>query len=109
MKEESYHHSESRYFYDLKYTPRNGWSQVDTAQDASYFGTWANPFTLQTFCYCEGDCTQVSCENEEEFKEEMHRLIAWNQEAGYWKGIDGMCNDRLIARWQELGFGEYLH
>ena len=33
-----------RYVYDFGLcTYEKGWAQVDTAQDASYFGTWANP------------------------------------------------------------------
>ena len=45
-----------RYSFDFKLcTPKNGWAQVDTSQDASYFGTWANPFERKTVSYCEGD------------------------------------------------------
>ncbi len=34
-----------------------GWAQVDTAQDASYFGTWANPTGLTICSQCEDDTT----------------------------------------------------
>ena len=47
-----------RYVYDFGLCSyENGWAQVDTAQDASYFGTWANPTRLMIFSYCEGDTT----------------------------------------------------
>ena len=39
-----------RYVYDFGLCSyENGWAQVDTAQDASYFGTWANPTRLMIF------------------------------------------------------------
>ena len=42
-----------RYTYDFGLCSyENGWAQVDTAQDASYFGTWANPTRLMIFSYC---------------------------------------------------------
>ena len=47
-----------RYTYDFgSCCYEKGWAQVDTAQDASYFGTWANPTRLMIFSYCEGDTT----------------------------------------------------
>ena len=47
-----------RYTYDFGLCSfENGWAQIDTAQDASYFGTWANPTRLMIFSYCEGDTT----------------------------------------------------
>ena len=57
-----------RYLYDFGLCSyANGWAQVDTAQDASYFGTWANPTRLLIFNYCEGDTTLHEAETPEEF------------------------------------------
>lgn len=37
-----------RYKYDFRLcTSANGWAQLDTKQDASYFGNWINPFHPQ--------------------------------------------------------------
>ena len=48
--------STDRYIFDFKLcTTGKGWAQVDTEQDASYFGTWANPFELKVVSYTEGD------------------------------------------------------
>jgi hypothetical protein len=40
-----------RYLYDFKLlTSGKGWAQLDTRQDASYYGTWINPTKRQIFC-----------------------------------------------------------
>jgi hypothetical protein len=42
-----------RYLYDFGLCSNaSSWAQVDTAQDASYFGTWANPTWLPISNYC---------------------------------------------------------
>ena len=47
-----------RYLYDFGLCSyANGWAQVDTAQDASCFGTWAHPTRLLIFTYSSGDTT----------------------------------------------------
>ena len=47
-----------RYVYDFGLCSyKKGWAQFDTAQDARYFGTWANPTRLIIFSYCKGDTT----------------------------------------------------
>ena len=36
--------STDRYVYDFSVcTYEKGWAQIDTRQDASYYGTWTNP------------------------------------------------------------------
>lgn len=82
---------------------------MDTSQDASYYGTWANPFELKLVNYCEGDVTESQWDTEAGFVAGVRELERWAREGGYWRGIDGMCNDRLIARFRELGLGDLLH
>ena len=61
-----------RYIYDFGLcTYEKGWAQVDTAQDASYFGTWANPTRLMIFSYCKGDTTLKEAASPEEFVAEL--------------------------------------
>ena len=56
--------SADRYVYDFGFCSyEKCWAQVDTAQDASYFGTWANPARLVIFNYCEGDTTVKEAES----------------------------------------------
>lgn len=61
-----------RYVYDVELCPASdGWEQFDTHQDAPYFGVWINRRRRETFTYCEGDRTWVSCPTDESFKNEI--------------------------------------
>ena len=99
-----------RYKYDFEECRlSDGWAQIDTRQDASYYGTWANPLTLELQSYCEGDTTRTTCESEADFTAELTKTIEWNKQAGYWLGIDAGGVDRITEAFTRLGFGEYLH
>ena len=64
-----------RYLYDFgPCSAAKGWAQVDTEQDAAYFGTWANPIELKVFTYCEGDTTLQECETIQEFIEALREI-----------------------------------
>jgi hypothetical protein len=104
-----------RYAYDFKKCSlADGWAQIDTKQDASYYGTWANPLTLELQSYCEGDTTRTKCDTEVEFAAELKSCIEWNKEAGYWLGIDPgwpgqAITERITEAFTRMGFAEYLH
>jgi hypothetical protein len=68
-----------RYKYDCSL---KGFAQVDTKNDASYYGTWTNPHTREIFTYCEGDTSLVRCSTDEEYQEELRSLVKWATEAG---------------------------
>ena len=40
----------------------NGFAQIDTRQDASYYGTWCSPAARTIVNYCEGDVTTTVCD-----------------------------------------------
>ena len=97
-----------RYLYDFgRCSVSNGFAQVDTSQDAHYFGTWANPEKLQVICYCEGDVTVETAETKEEFVQALRRLKDWPYHE--FKGIDPMENKALTERFKDLGLGDLLH
>ena len=100
-----------RYTYDFGCcSVSKGFAQVDTSQDASYYGTWANPEKLQILCYCEGDVTLRTADSPEEFAEALLEMKAWNEESGHrFIGIDTGCNDALSERFRSIGLGEMLH
>lgn len=99
-----------RYKYDFrKCTSRDGWAQLDTKQDASYYGNWINPITRKLFSYCEGDVTLTECDSDADFIETVRECIRWHSERDYFIGIDGMCNVDIIEAFTRLGFAEYLH
>ena len=99
-----------RYRYDFrKCTSKDGWAQLDTRQDASYFGNWINPLTLKLQSYCEGDTTITDCTDEADFIATVRECIRWHTEAGYFIGIDGMCEPAIIEAFTRMGLSEFLH
>ena len=89
--------------------PAGAWAQVDTTQDASYYGVWTNPETLQIVTYCEGDITVQTADSEAEYVEAVRNLHIWNVERGFWKGVDALCNAKIVAAFHRLGLEALLH
>ena len=100
-----------RYEYDFGMcSAAYGFAQVDTSQDASYFGTWANPFSLTIINYCEGDVTKTVCDTPEEFVAELEQMKQWNEENEHrFHGIDPMMVAKLKQKFIEVGAGALLH
>ena len=100
-----------RYVFDFKLcTTGKGWAQVDTEQDASYYGTWANPFELKVVSYTEGDITIRKADNEAEFVKEIQDIKQWNIEQGWnFYGIDPGFNEQLQNKFRDIGLSDYLH
>lgn len=99
-----------RYEFDFrKCMPSAGWAQLDTYQDAPYYGTWVNPTLRQIFNYCEGDVTLTKCDTDSDFAEALLDCINWNKRRGYFIGIDPCCVMKIRVTLEELGFQEYLH
>ena len=102
--------SADRYLYDFGLCSyENGFSQIDTNQDAWYYGTWANPFKFIIFNYVEGDCYTTICDNAEEFKQAMTELAQWNIESGHGCKIDPGGDPKNKEQWVKVGLSEYLH
>lgn len=101
----------SRYLYDFGLcSAKHGFSQLDTSQDAEYYGNWANPTRLIIFSYCEGDCTLTECDTDAEFVAKIRDMARWEIEDNDGKfKIDALCNQPMIARWESLGLGDLLH
>lgn len=106
-----------RYLYDFKVlTTDKGWAQLDSRQDASYYGHWINPTRREIFGYCEGDTTLTRCETDAELCNELARMAEWNAESGYHEyrngktiAIDSGFNDDLKAACVAAGISDYLH
>jgi len=100
-----------RYTYDFGVcSSSKGFAQVDTGQDASYFGTWANPTSLQIICYCEGDVTLQTADDKDEFIAAIRKLKTWNEDSGHrFIGIDPMLNAEIEGAFKKLGLGDLLH
>lgn len=106
-----FHLDADRYLFDFKRCKASdGWAQVDTSQDASYYGTWCNPFQLKLVTYCEGDVTIQNYENPIKFSDGIRELVQWNKDYGHKLiGIDPGFNDKLKTRLSEYGLGDLLH
>ena len=99
-----------RYKYDFRLcTSKEGWAQLDTRQDASYFGNWVNPLTLKLMSYCEGDTCLTECTDEADFISTVRECIRWHKDAGYFIGIDGMCEPAIIEAFTRMDLAEFLH
>jgi len=99
-----------RYVYDFgACSYSKGWAQVDTTQDASYYGTWTNPERREIFTYCEGDTTLTRCDTDAEYAEAVRATAAWNKASGYWKGIDPGLGEEMRERFVALGLADLLH
>ncbi len=100
-----------RYAFDFEIcTTQKGWAQLDTSQDACYFGNWASPSSLKIVSYCEGDITIQTAENKEEFVEEILTMKKWNNENGHkFLGIDPGFNKKLESDFVSIGLEQLLH
>lgn len=108
MKRKDEHHEGERYDFDFGVCGYDkGYAQIDTEQDASYYGNWINPTERKAVCFAEGDLVTLEFDDDAE-------MIAWVQRfkdhdgLGF-KGIDpglgGVVRSMLIAH----GLGPFLH
>jgi hypothetical protein len=96
-----------RYRYDLNEC--KDFAQVDTSQDASYFGIWACPVRRVIFTYCEGDCTTVTTDSDEEFCAEILKVREFANRVGKFHGIDPGLLPARREPWLAIGLGDLLH
>ena len=106
---ESFHNDIDRYSVEKSlyvFTKSSTWAQVDTDQDAWYFGNWANPATLSIVSYAEGDLVVLRCDTAEEFCSELNRMAAWHATQGSFLRIDP--KEKHESLWLELGLGHLM-
>ena len=99
---------ENRYRYDWRECRTGRWAQMDTAQDAPWFGQWANPFEREILSYAEGDECRTACDTDAEFTTELERIAAFHRKNDQWKGIDPW-NAGLYARFAQAGARQLVH
>ena len=88
----------------------NGFAQFDTRQDASYFGTWANPEARIIVNYAEGDVTTQIAETDAEFAEACREIDRWNIANGYGPArIDPGFDPGMRQHFERLGLADLLH
>ena len=94
-----------RYSFDFgPCSSANGFAQIDTKQDAPYFGGWCAPATRTIVNFSEGDLTTTVCETDAEFADHLRELAKWNAEAGYGPmKIDPGRDEGLRQAFENLG------
>ena len=107
-KQEKFHPNLDRSYFDWTLKGSAGWCQLDTAQDFSHCGHWVNPILLKFYTFVEGDLIIVQAESEEEFKQELTRVIDFYVRMDEFKCIDPMAVDKNEEALQRLGFGYAL-
>jgi len=112
----SFHPTRDRYAYDTeKCCFSDGWSQIDSQQDAWYYGQWANPAQLKYVSFTEGDVTERSFDQPSEFVEFIQSLAQWHRDRddsrfGIDPGFPGLPQTEASRdRWTELGLSALLH
>jgi len=96
-----------RYQFDFNQCSyANGFAQIDSAQDAWYYGAWVNPKSLKIVEYAEGDLTVTEYDSEAELAE---ALANWFQPIK----IDCLCDrpadKQISARLRGMGLARLLH
>ena len=99
--------AEERYEYDFTLVPTGVWAQVDTKQDAWYFGIWANPFERVIITFCEGDLTRQIAKSDEEFVKAVRHIADYYGEE--FKGIDTGFSYPMWKRFSDLGLSDLVH
>lgn len=100
-----------RYKYDFKLcTSAKGWAQLDTNQDAHYFGNWINPITYELLSYCEGDVTVTKCDDEADFIKEVREAVSFYENNGTFTGIDpGINNPEIPNALERMKLDDLFH
>ncbi len=94
----------SRYKYDSG-LPKD-FAQIDTDQDAEYYGNWASAQRRVIFSYVEGDCKTTTCDTDEEFREEVLKFVKWAGDDFF--GIDPGLNPDCEP-WERCNLDHLLH
>jgi hypothetical protein len=111
MKTEEYFKDDcDRYHFDFgECSYENGFCQIDTTQDASYYGNWINLTDRKAVTYAEGDVRYITFDTDDE-------MVAWltrfkDHKALGFIHIDPGLNamyDRVVEQCKQLGITHML-
>ena len=107
-----FHPSTDRYAFDVGVcSTGKGWAQMDTSQDASYYGQWCNPTARKLVSFVEGDIYVTRCQTDTEFVAEVRKVADFAAEYAPdgWRGLDPGFSDELEARLVAIGLADLLH
>ena len=103
-KTTAFYPNRSRYYYDSKL---KGFAQLDTKEDASYFGNWVHPSGV-LYTFCEGDLTIEKETDPKAFSQKVRTICRWYQDRDEFIGIDPL-NETTRKSFEALGLADLLH
>lgn len=111
IENRSFIEDKTRYDYDSGACgPDKGYAQIDTAQDASWYGQWANPTTRVIVAFIEGDLIVKLAESDDEFVAEIRAISAFEESQGRGAArIDPGLRKGVRGAFEALGLGDLLH
>ena len=95
-----------RYYFD---TTLKGFSQLDTKQDAPWFGNWLDPINQKLVTFAEGDICLATETNSNAFAKRVRMICNWYKENNTFIGIDPMGNEPAREAYKSLGLTDLLH
>ena len=81
-------YAQDRYAFDFALMPTRQWAQIDTTEDASYYGIWTCPAQRRIISFAEGDITDTRCTSDPEYLAELEKHYQFHRRQSSWKGID---------------------
>ena len=81
-------YAQDRYAFDFALMPTRQWAQVDTTDDASYYGIWTCPAQRRIISFTEGDITDTRCASNAAYLAELEKHYQFHLRQSSWKGID---------------------
>lgn len=66
-----------RDWFDARLRPVAGWAQIDTWQDARFFGVWTHPATRRIVTFAEGDVTIEILPDAGAYRAALSRALAF--------------------------------
>jgi hypothetical protein len=95
----------NRYFFDNgECNPaETNFCQLDTWQDASYFGIWADPVGLRVVKFIESEVYRHEFDSEAAFCEKVRSTLEHNRQGEGHASIDPYGN---LGDWRALGFDQ---
>ena len=98
-----------RYHFDFGVcTYPKGWAQIDTRQDASYFGQWVQPWKRRVMSYIEGDVRFLEFDSDQELADHLRAIAGFDGGAKIDAGGRARRNE-FVHRLTELGLAELIH
>lgn len=68
---------DSGIFYFQACTASDGWMNIETHQDGTYFGVWHNEDQLRIVTFCEGDVTVEQAKTKDAFYDAIESTVSY--------------------------------